>query len=278
MKLIHHINELRTWREANPHVALVPTMGNLHEGHLHLVNLARQHAEHVAVSIFVNPLQFGPTEDFTRYPRTLEQDADKLRECGVDLLFAPDVSQILPATPRCQIALPALANQLCGATRPGHFVGVATIVLKLFNLVQPDIACFGKKDYQQLGIIRMMVEDFNVPIEIIAGETQRAADGLALSSRNQYLTPDERARAPQLFQQLQLITHLAQQADANVSQLEQNAWQTLAEAGWQPDYIQIRNRYLAEPTPQDQQLVVVGAARLGNTRLIDNLEFSRQPA
>ena len=274
MKISHAINELHEWRDCCDSVAFVPTMGNLHEGHLKLVSLARQQANHVVVSIFVNPLQFGPGEDFLRYPRTLEQDAARLRECGVDLLFAPDVNELYPHPQRCHIELPAIASDLCGASRPGHFRGVATVVMKLLNLVRPQLACFGKKDYQQLAIIRMMVEDFAIPIGIIAGETVRAPDGLALSSRNQYLTEAQRKQAPALYDELQRIAAEAH-TDADLTALEQRAMQTLDSQGWQTDYISIRNRQLGSPTRQDTSLVVLGAARLGSTRLIDNLEFDR---
>lgn len=274
MNIISHINELHEWRQCCDSVALVPTMGNLHDGHLKLVSLARQHANHVVVSIFVNPLQFGPNEDFHRYPRTFEQDASKLRECGVDLLFAPNTDALFPHPQRCHIELPSIADQLCGSSRPGHFRGVATIVMKLFNLVQPQVACFGKKDYQQLTIIRMMAEDFAVPVRIEAGETVRALDGLALSSRNQYLSESERKMAPELFQQLQRIAHNAHR-HADFPALEQAAMQALNTRGWQTDYISIRTRQLEIPSQHDTQLVVLGAAKLGNTRLIDNLEFIR---
>ncbi len=274
MKTFHTVNDLREWRDCCDSVAFVPTMGNLHEGHLKLVSLARQQANHVVVSIFVNPLQFGPGEDFLRYPRTLEQDAARLREHGVDLLFAPDTSELYPQPQRCHIELPDIASELCGASRPGHFRGVATVVMKLLNLVRPQVACFGKKDYQQLAIIRMMVEDFAMPVRIVAGETVRAPDGLALSSRNQYLTESQRSQAPALFGELQRIAAEAH-ADADLTVLEQRAMQTLDSQGWQTDYISIRNRQLGTPASQDTSLVVLGAARLGNTRLIDNLEFVR---
>lgn len=274
MIILHTVAELRAWREQHSQVSFVPTMGNLHEGHLALVKLAQQHAPIVIVSIFVNPLQFGAGEDYTRYPRTLEADAEKLSEMGVDAIFAPSVAELFPQPQRYHITPPALANQLCGAYRPGHFVGVTTIVMKLFQLVQPRIAVFGQKDYQQLTLIRGMVEDFAIPVEIITGATIRAADGLALSSRNSFLSADERKLAPTLHRQLVAIKHALQQGERDYAQLEKTAISTLTKLGWQVDYIAIHDPQLNPADALTQQWVILGAARLGTTRLIDNIEVT----
>ncbi|NOT18299.1 MAG: pantoate--beta-alanine ligase [Sulfuriferula sp.] len=273
MKILHTVAELRAWREQQGHISFVPTMGNLHEGHLALVELAQQHAPVVIVSIFVNPLQFGAGEDYTRYPRTLADDVAKLSTLGVQAVFAPDVTELYPQPQRYHITPPDLANQLCGAYRPGHFVGVTTVVMKLFQLVQPHIAVFGQKDYQQLTLIRGMVADFAVPVKIIAGATIRAADGLALSSRNTFLSPDERQRAPLLYQQLSRIQQALQQGQRDYAQLENAATDTLQQHGWQVDYIRICDPQLNPADAQTQQWVALGAARLGATRLIDNLSI-----
>jgi pantoate--beta-alanine ligase len=275
MQIIHSIQDMRAWRIRHDNVAFVPTMGNLHAGHLALVAAARQQARHVVVSIFVNPLQFGINEDYSRYPRTLAQDAELLRQAGADAVFAPDVAEIFPVPQSYHIALPPLADELCGAFRPGHFQGVATIVMKLFNIVQPKIAAFGKKDYQQLAIIRGMVADFALPVELLAGETMRAPDGLALSSRNGFLSDDERRTAPQLHAALNVIKTGILQGAQDFTRLERNAAEQLATSGWQVDYVAIRNRQLAIADANTRQLVVLAAARLGQTRLIDNLEIER---
>ncbi len=274
MKILHTVAELRAWREQHDQISFVPTMGNLHEGHLALVKLAQQHAPIVIVSIFVNPLQFGAGEDYSRYPRTLTDDIAKLSALGVQAVFAPDVDELYPQPQSYHIAPPALANQLCGAYRPGHFVGVTTVVMKLFQLVQPQIAVFGQKDYQQLTLIRGMVADFAVPVIIIAGATVRTTDGLALSSRNGFLSVDERKLAPMLAQQLSLIQQALQQGIRDYTQLEQTATATLQQHGWQVDYIRICDPQLNPADPQTQQWVVLGAARLGATRLIDNIEVT----
>lgn len=271
MKILHTIAELRAWRAQHNQVSFVPTMGNLHEGHLALIKLAQQHAPTVIVSIFVNPLQFGAGEDYTRYPRTLEADAAKLSAINVDAIFAPSVDELYPQPQRYHISPPALANTLCGAYRPGHFEGVATVVMKLFQLVQPIVAVFGEKDYQQLTIIRGMVEDFAVPVTLIAGKTVRAADGLALSSRNGFLSPAERALAPALHQQLTTIQLALLDGDRNYAQLQLNASNTLTQLGWQVDYITICDAQLNPANADTQSWVVLGAARLGATRLIDNV-------
>ncbi|OLE19641.1 MAG: pantoate--beta-alanine ligase, partial [Betaproteobacteria bacterium 13_1_20CM_3_63_8] len=244
----------------------VPTMGNLHEGHLELVRLARRHARTLAVSIFVNRLQFQPSEDFERYPRTFERDCSLLEKEGVELLFAPDETVLYPE-PQSYIVHPGpLAQELEGRFRPGFFDGVATVVLKLFHAVQPALAVFGKKDYQQLLIVRGMVRQLNLPLEIVAGETVREPDGLAMSSRNAYLSAAERAAAPRLYRTLTEVKSGTLGAG--------EALRSLTQAGWQPDYLEVRRRHdLALPQRNDRDLVVLAAARLGATRLIDNLEF-----
>ncbi len=276
MHIIHTIQELRRWRKQSGSVAFVPTMGNLHEGHLALVKQAKKEAEHIVVSIFVNRLQFGQGEDFDRYPRTLEEDAAKLRDCGVDILFAPNEAELYPHTSQqYQVEPPNLQNELCGAFRPGHFRGVATVVCKLFNIVQPDAACFGKKDYQQLAVIQGMVSDLNIPVKIVPVDTGRARDGLALSSRNQYLNADERAEAPRLYRVLNETVKAVRTGNRNYAELEQHAVQQLQQHGWTVDYVEIREAgSLNVARLGDKNLVVLAAARLGNTRLIDNIEFS----
>ncbi|GAB4122575.1 MAG: pantoate--beta-alanine ligase [Sideroxydans sp.] len=272
MRLMHSIVELRARLAGEHAIAFVPTMGNLHDGHIELVQLARQHGGCVVVSLFVNPLQFGPNEDFDKYPRTLEADCARLQGLA-DVVFAPAVADMYPEPQTVFVEPPPLANELCGAFRPGHFRGMATVVLKLFNLVQPQVAIFGKKDYQQLAIIRQMVSQFNLPITLIAAETARAADGLALSSRNQYLSPAERTEAPQLYRTLQAVAQGLQAGRRDYATLEGEAVATLAKRGWQVEYVSIRQQYgLALPADDDRQLVVLAAARLGSTRLIDNLE------
>lgn len=274
MDIIHSIDEVRQWRTRAGSVAFVPTMGNLHEGHLALIERAKREADCVAASIFINRLQFGQGEDFHRYPRTLDDDAAKLREAGVSVLFAPDEAELYPNTVQnYQIEPPALQNELCGAFRPGHFRGVATVVAKLFNIVQPDAACFGKKDYQQWVIIRAMAEDLNIPVRLIAVDTGRAADGLALSSRNQYLSDSERAEAPTLFRLLSQTAAAIEQGRRDFAALEQEAAAALSERGWTVDYVEVRETdTLAKPQENSGGLVVLAAARLGQTRLIDNVE------
>ncbi|WP_038334244.1 pantoate--beta-alanine ligase [Kingella kingae] len=275
MQIIHSIEALRQWCKTVGSVAFVPTMGNLHEGHLSLVQRAKQEAEHVVVSIFVNRLQFGQGEDFDKYPRTLEQDAAKLRDAGVTVLFAPDERELYPnVSQQYQVEPPHLQNELCGAFRPNHFRGVATVVTKLFNIVQADVACFGKKDYQQLAIIQGMVADLNMPIRIVPVDTGRADDGLALSSRNQYLSADERVEAPRLYQQLTWIADEIRAGNQAYSELENAAKDVLISYGWQVDYVEIREASsLHIARLGDKKLVVLAAARLGSTRLIDNLEI-----
>ncbi len=275
MEIFHTIRELRDWRKTVSDTAFVPTMGNLHAGHLSLVARAKREAAHTVVSIFVNRIQFGENEDFDRYPRTLAQDAEKLRAAGVSVLFAPDEAELYPdGAQQYFVEPPALQHELCGATRPIHFRGVATVVAKLFNIVQPTAACFGKKDYQQVAVIRGMVRDLNFPVRIIAVDTERDADGLALSSRNQYLGSDERAEAPRLYRTLQGIAAAVQSGSRDFAALERAAAAELAAHGWQPDYVEIRTAgSLKRSNAHDGHLVALAAARLGGTRLIDNLEF-----
>jgi pantoate--beta-alanine ligase len=272
MRLIHSVAELRARLAQERAIAFVPTMGNLHEGHIELVRIARQQGTCVVVSIFVNPLQFGPNEDFDKYPRTLEADCAKLQGLA-DVVFAPAVADMYPEQQTLFIEPPPIANELCGAFRPGHFRGMATVVLKLFNLVQPQVAIFGKKDYQQLAIIRQMVTQFNLPIKIVGAETSRAADGLALSSRNQYLSPEERTEAVHMHRTLVGVANELKAGAKDLAKIELKACQALANRGWQVEYVAIRSQSgLAQPVAEEQKLVVVAAARLGKTRLIDNLE------
>jgi pantoate--beta-alanine ligase len=277
MKVLHTIAELRAALAGPQACAFVPTMGNLHEGHLALVRQAKAHGLPVVASIFVNRLQFAPHEDFDRYPRTLQRDAELLAGAGCDLVFAPDEREMYPQAQTYKVHPdPALADILEGHFRPGFFVGVSTVVMKLFTIVQPKVAVFGKKDYQQLMVIRRMVEQFALPITIEGGETRRSDQGLALSSRNGYLSTAELSEALALSQALkQLADAYRAQPDA-LPKLETEACARLAARGWQPDYLTVRRRVdLQAPAAADAQgpLVVLGAARLGTTRLIDNLEF-----
>lgn len=262
-------------RSKGQRIVFVPTMGNLHEGHIALMRQARQHGDCVIASIFVNRLQFRPGEDFEKYPRTLEADCQKLVEAGVDHLFAPDENELYPQPQRYVVEPPAShANILEGEFRPGHFRGVATVVMKLFGIVQPDAALFGKKDYQQFMVLSAMVREFALPIEIIPGETVRAADGLALSSRNGYLSDSERAEAPRLHRLLQEVVAAIRAGNRDYGVLEAHAQATLRSHGWAPDYVAVRRKLdLESPAQQDSGLVVLAAARLGATRLIDNLEI-----
>lgn len=249
-------------------------MGNLHAGHLALMAEARQHARTLVASIFVNRLQFGPHEDFNRYPRTLEADAEQLAGAGVDILFAPMETELYPKAQTCLVELPDIQHQLEGSYRAGHFRGVATVVLKLFNLVQPRVAVFGKKDYQQLMLIREMCSQFNLPISLIGVDTVRAEDGLALSSRNQYLSSHQRAEAPRLYRVLNQLKTAIQQGRRDISALENEAMNTLDKAGWKTDYVAVRQSLdLLPPTRGNVEWVVLAASYLGTTRLIDNLEF-----
>ena len=275
MRIVRSIADLRAARRAIGELAFVPTMGNLHAGHVSLVHLARSRAKHVAASIFVNRLQFAPSEDFDSYPRTFEADCEKLRAEGVELLFAPDERVLYPQPQAYIVEPPPIATELEGAFRPRFFHGVATVVLKLFNCVQPDVAVFGKKDYQQLMIVRNMVAQFDLPLEIVPGETVREADGLAMSSRNTYLSAAERTEAPRLHAELASIGEAVRGGRTDFDSLVSQATNRLADAGWKPDYVSIRRRAdLAPATGGDTGLVVLGAAKLGATRLLDNLEIA----
>ena len=270
-ELTEHIVE---WRQNDEHVALVATMGSLHSGHLKLVELAREHAERVVVSIFVNPTQFGEGEDFDEYPRTLELDKRRLKTTAADLIFAPDVATVYPfgIEQATTISVPGLTENFCGASRPGHFDGVTTVVARLFGLVQPDVAVFGQKDYQQQLVIRRMVEDLNMPVTIITCETIREDDGLALSSRNSYLSEGQRAKAPLLYESLNSVGEELQNGRRNFSELEMVANQKLVAAGFAVEYFAIRRaQNLAIPDRDCDDLVVLAAARLGEARLIDNI-------
>ena len=282
MRQFDSIDDLRTqiacWRGEGKRIALVPTMGNLHSGHLKLVTKAQAIADRVVITIFVNPLQFGAGEDFNSYPRTLEQDTDKLRTAGVDLLFAPSVEAIYPSGEgeQTRVEVPGLSDILCGASRPGHFIGVATVVAKLFNLVQPDVAVFGEKDFQQLMVIRRMTRELCLPIEIVGVATDREVDGLARSSRNGYLSPSERAMAPTLFQVMQAASERIANTEDELQAIEASAMETLKQSGFQPDYFTIRRASdLALPSEEDRQLVILAAAQLGRARSIDNLTVVR---
>ncbi len=288
MQIVNTAQALSQALENQSAIAFVPTMGNLHAGHIQLVELAKSKNACVVVSIFVNPLQFGKNEDLSQYPRTLDDDLEKLRAAGADVVFTPSEQEIYPdfdvetnATHQnITINLPKLANELCGEVRPGHFSGVATVVLKLFNLVffngaKTKIAIFGKKDFQQLFIIQDMVKALNLPIEIIAGDTKRESDGLAMSSRNGYLTPAQRLEAPRLYRALGLLVDAIKQGRTDFSVLETQTTQFLTQLGWIVDYISIRSAASMQPVASsDRKIVVLGAARQGNTRLIDNIEFT----
>lgn len=280
METVHQIARLRArvgrWRSAGQSVGLVPTMGNLHEGHLDLVRLARKRCDRVVVSVFVNPLQFGPNEDFDRYPRTLGEDTDKLAAADCDLLFAPSVAEMYPRgrAALTTVSVPGLAAILEGQFRPGFFDGVATVVCLLFNCVQPDLAVFGAKDYQQLQVIRRMVADLHVPIEIVEHPTRREADGLAMSSRNQYLSDPQRCLAPELYRSLDAIAAGIRGGDRRFRELADLEAERLRRAGFEPQYLEVRSPDLGEPDVQGKQWVILVAAVLGSTRLIDNLYLS----
>ena len=280
MNIITSVEALRAqiaaWRKNGETIAFVPTMGNLHNGHLKLVDVAKRHADRVIASIFVNPMQFGKNEDLDKYPRTLDADCAGLRAHQADALFTPTPELMYPRGLDVQtfVEVPQLGDLHCGASRAGHFRGVSTIVCKLFNLVQPDVACFGMKDYQQLAIIRQMVLDLSLPIEIIGVPTERAADGLALSSRNGYLTAEQRALAPKLYQLLQQLRHSILSGNHDYRALEQHAKAELSAAGFAPDYVNISHQQsLTLATSAEEPKVILAAARLGTTRLIDNLEL-----
>jgi pantoate--beta-alanine ligase len=281
MQITKTVNELRTtikeWRSAGLTIALVPTMGNLHAGHLKLVEKARQTADKVVVSIFVNPIQFGIGEDFDKYPRTEQQDIEQLTSAEADLLFLPSVAEMYLADAKTIVTVTALSELHCGVFRPGHFAGVATVVCKLFNMAQPDQALFGLKDFQQLAVIRKMVWDLNMPVEIIGVETVREASGLAMSSRNGYLTAAEKTIAPLLYRALREAKKAVLKSQRSFSEIEEQALKGLLEAGFQPDYFSIcRAGDLTLATSDDTHLVILAAAKLGTTRLIDNLVFFRK--
>ncbi|MEJ2515964.1 MAG: pantoate--beta-alanine ligase [Gammaproteobacteria bacterium] len=276
--LLHDPDALRRrvaqWKREGLRVGLVPTMGNLHSGHLALVDAAAARAGRVVVSIFVNPLQFGPGEDFASYPRTLAEDMDKLAATGAAAVFAPPEDVMYPSGRDgvTRVEVPAISEELCGASRPGHFVGVATVVAKLFNLVAPDVAVFGRKDFQQLVVIRRMARDLCFPVEIVGLDTVREPDGLAMSSRNAYLTREERARAPALYQALVAAGGRLTGGDRDFVAIQQEGMENVRSAGLEPEYFEVRRRDdLAAPAAGDSALVVLAAARLGRARLIDNL-------
>jgi pantoate--beta-alanine ligase len=268
--------QVREWRAGGARIGLVPTMGSLHEGHMSLLEAARQRADRVIVSVFVNPLQFGPGEDFERYPRTPEDDKRLLADTGCDLLFMPTVKEIYPDGPSATLVTVKLLSEiLCGAVRPGHFDGVATVVAKLFGIVQPDLAVFGEKDYQQLAIIRRMTADLDLPVMIEGAPTVRSPDGLAMSSRNRYLRDTERAVAPRIYATLQAMAERIAAGERAFALLEAQGAAELRLAGMQPDYFEIRDAAtLLEPTSDSLELVILTAARLGKARLIDNLRVT----
>lgn len=272
MQILRSTAELKLWKAAQPGCAFVPTMGNLHEGHISLVEQARLSGLPVIASIFVNPLQFGAGEDFERYPRTFAADCEKLQAASCAAVFAPALEDMYPQPQSYFVEPPELASELCGKFRPGHFRGMLTVVLKLFNLVEPRVALFGKKDYQQLALIRGMTEQMNLPIRIEAGETVRAGNGLALSSRNGYLSDAERQEAPRLYQNLKQIAEALALGRRDFEELEVQALDALYQHGWKVDYVSIRRPDLSLPAENDAQFVVLGAAWLGKTRLIDNVE------
>ena len=273
MDIITSVRDLRERLQREPDNVFVPTMGNLHAGHIQLMRLAKERAACTVVSIFVNRIQFGPKEDFDRYPRTLEADSRMMRDVGVDVVFAPSEREIYPDPQTFLVEPSDLQHILEGAFRPGHFRGVATVVLKLFNMVAPRAAIFGKKDYQQYVVLRDMVRQLALPVEIVPAETVRADDGLALSSRNGYLSPSERAEAPRLYQSLRAASEEVLAGKRDFRRIELQAMATLANKGWRPDYVSVRRQSdLQPPNEGDRELVVLAAAFLGRTRLIDNVE------
>ncbi len=281
MRTIQKIDEIhaqiRAWHNADKQIAFIPTMGNLHEGHLSLIKQAHQRADHVVVSIFVNPMQFGKDEDFGNYPHTPQDDNKKLFEAGIDLLFIPTASDLYPQgiEASTRVEVPGYSDILCGAHRPNHFTGVSTIVTKFFNIIQPDIALFGEKDYQQLLIIRRVTEDLCIPVTILSGPTIREHDGLAISSRNSYLSFSERQSAPTLYKILKQIKKELQSGKHDYTALEKSALSVLKEESFIPDYFSIRRAdNLAPAQPEDCHLVILAAAKLGKTRLIDNISVT----
>ncbi|QDG56981.1 pantoate--beta-alanine ligase [Pseudomonas sp. NIBRBAC000502773] len=281
MNTVKTVRELRAAvahaRKAGKRIGFVPTMGNLHSGHASLVSKAVQQADFVVASIFVNPLQFGAGEDLDKYPRTLAADQEKLLQAGCNLLFAPTVEEMYPGgmTGQTRVSVPQLSEGLCGASRPGHFEGVATVVSKLFNMVQPDMAVFGQKDYQQLAVIRAMVHDLNMPIQIIGEPTVRADDGLALSSRNGFLSEEQRAIAPVLYRSISQIAAAIKSGDHDFARLRAEQVQQIEAAGLRLDYLEVRQGvHLRAATAEDRDIVILVAAFLGTTRLIDNLHLT----
>ena len=282
MNTVKTVRELRAAvaraRSEGKRIGLVPTMGNLHSGHAALVTKAAQRADFVVATIFVNPMQFGPNEDLATYPRTLAADQERLIEAGCHLLFTPNVEEMYPhgMADQTTVSVPVISEGLCAASRPGHFDGVSTVVSKLFNMVQPDLAVFGEKDFQQLAVIRALVRDLNMPIQIIGEPTVRAEDGLALSSRNGYLSAEQRAIAPQLYRVIQTIGRAIDGGDKNFSQLLEAGKAELQGLGLRPDYLEVREATSLRPaTAQDDDLVILAAVFLGKTRLIDNLHLNR---
>jgi pantoate--beta-alanine ligase len=273
MDIIHSVADLRARLQREPNNVFVPTMGNLHKGHIQLIDVAKPRAACTVVSIFVNRLQFGPREDFDRYPRTFDADCRRLRDAGVDVVFVPEEKEIYPEPQTFVVEPSDLQHILEGAHRPGHFRGVATVVLKLFNLVMPHSAIFGKKDFQQYIVLRDMVRQLALPIEIIPADTVRAPDGLALSSRNSYLSAEERREAPRLYQMLRYAHDEIMAGARDFQRIELHTMSELANHGWKPDYIAVRRQSdLQAPVAEDRDIVVLAAARLGRTRLIDNVE------
>lgn len=282
MRTVHSLKELRTilrgYRRQGKTIGLVPTMGNLHEGHISLVRKAAEAADIVVTSIFVNPMQFGAGEDLESYPRTLAEDQEQLEAAGNTLVFAPTASEVYPdgLAQQTQVIVPDVSDGHCGASRPGHFEGVATVVSMLFNMVQPDFAVFGEKDFQQLAVIRKMVRDLMVPVEVVGAPTVRETDGLAKSSRNGYLSQDERKVAPVVYRTLRETAEKLEEGHPDLQALEQDATAKLSKAGLRPDYFNIVNsRTLKPATPEDSDITLLVAAFLGTTRLIDNLSITR---
>lgn len=281
MQEVSDVDELREqladWRRAGEHIALVPTMGNLHQGHMSLIDLAREHAERIVVSIFVNPTQFADGEDLDNYPRTLDRDKRRLKRANVDLIFVPDVETMYPygTDNATSVTVPVISGELCGSFRPGHFDGVTTVVSRLFGLVQPDVAVFGQKDFQQQLIIRRMTTDLNMPVKIVTGPTIREEDGLAKSSRNQYLSPDERQAAPGLYAAITELGESVLAGSRDFDALEKRALDHLQESGFDPEYVSIRNAAdLSGPDEKTKEFVILAAAWLGKARLIDNIVVS----
>jgi pantoate--beta-alanine ligase len=277
-KIVAVREHVRRWRSEGQRVAFVPTMGNLHAGHVSLIEAARRYGDRFVASIFVNPMQFGPNEDFAHYPRTPTQDERMLAEAGCNLMFMPDVAEIYPGGSEraTRVDVPSLSRILDGECRPGHFEGVSTIVSSLFHIVEPDVAIFGEKDFQQLTVIRRMVADLCMPVEIVGAPTVRDADGLAMSSRNQYLTAPERSTAPRIYATLQAAARRLGAGDVDFASIERSGVDALAKAGMKPDYFAVRVAAdLSAPTPDTQHLVVLTAARLGKARLIDNIQVRK---